>query len=52
MMPGGWDFVAWAYGIAYGALACYSLALWRRIDADTDADAAVPPHDEHHDGGP
>lgn len=32
MIQGGWPFVAWAYGLAYGGLALYGVSLWRRVD--------------------
>jgi len=34
MIQGGWPFVSWAYGIAYGGLALYGLSLWYRIDRE------------------
>ncbi len=37
MIQGGWPFVAWAYGIAYGGLFSYGLYLWYRVDRSASA---------------
>lgn len=38
-IQGGWEYVWTSYGIAYGALALYSLSLWLRRPQRTGSDS-------------
>jgi hypothetical protein len=37
MIQGGWSYVWASYGIAYGSMALYALALWRRYRSSSEA---------------
>lgn len=42
-IQGGWEYVWTSYGIAYGALALYSLSLWLRRPRQAEPDASAAP---------
>jgi hypothetical protein len=39
MIEGGWSYVWASYGIAYGSIALYALALWRRYRSSSEIPA-------------